>query len=240
MEGHVVKNLKSHLIIMCFLITIASTAYGTTYTYTTLDVPGAAATYPTGINNSGVIVGTYGDASAIYPFIYEGGQLQYGPMVPGAGYYQYFTGINNFGSIVGYYSLSTLPYTRGFLDVGGTFTPINVPGATRTYPLAINDAGDIVGYCIGTIPGLPGNPAAFLYSTGTYTTFLPPGAEVAEATGINDSGDIVGYTTVVINSLPWQVGFLDTAGSFSYFQDPNVAPWPWVAPMHSASTTRVT
>ena len=39
----------------------------------------------------------------------------------------------------------------GFLYVGGTFTPINVPGAVDTQPRDINNAGHIVGsFHVGT------------------------------------------------------------------------------------------
>lgn len=227
-----IKNLNSLLIIVCFVIAIASSAYGTTYTYTPIDVPSAANTWPTGINNAGDIVGTYGDQSATYGFLYQGGKMYYPLQVPGGGYYQDFNGISNTGSIVGYYSSSTSPYTRGFLDVGGTFTPINVPGATRTYPMGINSSGDIVGYSIGTNPLVPTNPEAFLYHAGTFTTFLPPGSEVAYATGINDNGEIVGYTDHVVAEfdvpgygtvrISAQVGFTDSSGSFTFFQEPNV------------------
>jgi probable HAF family extracellular repeat protein len=52
-------------------------------------------------------------------------------------------GINDEGQIVGNFSNSTGEH--GFLDVGGSFTQIDVPGATSTDVFGINDAGQIVG-----------------------------------------------------------------------------------------------
>ena len=35
---------------------------------------------------------------------------------------------------------------HGFLDIGGSFTPVDVPGSTFTEALGINDRGQIVGF----------------------------------------------------------------------------------------------
>jgi hypothetical protein len=40
-----------------------------TYSFTTLDVPGASNTYPQGINNSGQIVGSYSDGAGQHGFL---------------------------------------------------------------------------------------------------------------------------------------------------------------------------
>src|SRR3954447_13134218 len=61
--------------------------------------------------------------------------------VPGAFSTQAF-GINDAGQIVGTFSDSTGTGQHGFLDTGGSFTPIDVPGATiGTFANGINDAG---------------------------------------------------------------------------------------------------
>ena len=52
-------------------------------------------------------------------------------------------GINNSGQIVG--SFDAGGTTHGFLDTGGSFTTIDVPGSSFTIANGINDARQIVG-----------------------------------------------------------------------------------------------
>src|SRR4051794_23703363 len=53
-------------------------------------------------------------------------------------------GINNAGQIVGEFSNESRGGLSGFLNTGGSFTPIDVPGALVTQAFGINDAGQIV------------------------------------------------------------------------------------------------
>ncbi|HEY3197518.1 MAG TPA: PEP-CTERM sorting domain-containing protein, partial [Nitrospirales bacterium] len=96
---------------------------------------------------------------------------------------------------------------QGFLESGGIFTPINVPGASSTLAHGINDAGQIVGgYNVGS--GYHG----FLYSGGSFTPIDVPGASSTQANGINDAGQIVGSFDDVIGGIH---GFLATPVSSS-------------------------
>jgi probable HAF family extracellular repeat protein len=52
-------------------------------------------------------------------------------------------GINDAGQIVGFFRISNGP-AHGFLDIGGSFTQLDVPGAISTTALGINDAAQIV------------------------------------------------------------------------------------------------
>jgi probable HAF family extracellular repeat protein len=77
---------------------------------------------------------------------------------------------------------------HGFLYSGGSYIPLNVPGAVATYANGINDAGQIVGYYRdGT--GTHG----FLFSGGSYTTLNAPASFATYAYGINDARQVVGY-----------------------------------------------
>jgi uncharacterized membrane protein len=71
----------------------------------------------------------------------------------------------------------------------GTYTQIDVPGATWTSCWGIDTAGDISG--IYSDPS--GVVHGFLLSGGTYTTIDYPGTSDTELFGINDEGQIVGY-----------------------------------------------
>lgn len=105
-------------------------------------------------------------------------------------------------------------YGGAFLDSGGTFTTISVPGAYSTdAACGINDSGDIVGvYISPTLNPLYGYPAnGFSDVGGTFTTINVPGAGDTVAEGINNSGVIVGYYQQT-SSYPslGTAGFIDT------------------------------
>ena len=82
--------------------------------------------------------------------------------------------------------------SHGFVynSTDGTFTPLNVPGATRTSAYSINDSGQVTGdyreIAFGPSRG-------FVYSgDGTFTTFGPQGARYTYAYSINASGQVAG------------------------------------------------
>jgi probable HAF family extracellular repeat protein len=69
-----------------------------------------------------------------------------------------------------------------------TFTPLDVPGVTRTLAYGINKSGQIVGVYVDQ-SGTHG----FLYADGIFTPVDVPNAPITEAQSINDRGQIVGY-----------------------------------------------
>jgi probable HAF family extracellular repeat protein len=58
---------------------------------------------------------------------------------------------------------------EGFVDSGGRFTTINVPGATNTEVFGINDLGQIVGTTWGLPGETNGQTEAFVESRGVFT-----------------------------------------------------------------------
>jgi probable HAF family extracellular repeat protein len=70
-----------------------------------------------------------------------------------------------------------------------TFTPLDVPGATRTLAFSINDVGQIVGFYEGS-----SGQHGFLYVDGMFTTLsdVPGAVGRTMAFGLNNSGQIVG------------------------------------------------
>src|SRR3954454_4297257 len=136
----------------------------TVYTFTQIDVPGAALTNAFGINNAGQIVGIFANSTGpLHGFIDTGGiftqidVLGADMTVP--------NGINDAGEVVGYFG------NPGFLYSGGSFTQIHGPVSPplATVPTGINNAGQIVGY---TGPGGPG----FIDVGGMFTRIDVPGA----------------------------------------------------------------
>jgi uncharacterized membrane protein len=121
--------------------------------YTTIAVPGAAATWAEGINNAEVIVGWYTNCNScpFQGFMYNGGTyttIDY----PGAAN-TYLAGINDSGLIVGGYgtpvTIGSTEYVwpHGFVYSAGTFSSFDAPfGAVAvTEPFAVNNRGEIVG-----------------------------------------------------------------------------------------------
>lgn len=101
-------------------------------------------------------------------------------------------GINDAGQIVGSFTDTGSSIQHGFLDSGGLFTTIDVPGAAQTVVDGINDAGQVVGYYS---TGFGGISHGFLYVNGIFTTIDFPGALGTQLFDINDAGQIVGEFT---------------------------------------------
>ena len=169
--------------------------------FSTIADPAGTGTRPTGVNNSGTVVGFYNDTTSGHQegFVYNG--TSYTPLnVTLSGATATFAqGINNSGAIVGYYESGGNQY--GFLYNGTAFTQLDPFGSTFTRAIGIDSNGDIVGLYRDSSDNLHG----YLYSNGTYTSLDYPGASLTGAQGINDSGEIVGYYD---NSNGNQFGFL--------------------------------
>ena len=104
-------------------------------------------------------------------------------------------GINSTATpwIVGFYQPDAgLTTSFGFVDEGGTITPIDPFGSTFTQALGVNDLGEIVGSYVG---------ARRQCSTATSTTTASSPVLTRRArssttiNGVNDKGDIVGFYT---------------------------------------------
>lgn len=118
-----------------------------TFAYTTVDVPGAIATFAWGINAGGDIVGSYTDGSSrIHGFVREADAyttIDY----PGAARTE-ARGIGPAGDIVGLYVMPGEPLvnTHGFLlTKHGEFVAVNDPPHTSTIAQRILPDGTILG-----------------------------------------------------------------------------------------------
>jgi len=181
-----------------------------------IDFPGAADTIPSGINNTGKIVGSYtmpiigsGDTTPPAGFVRdEAGQFST-IVVPGATE-TVARGVNDQGSIVGCYTDAS-NVKRGFLLSNAQFTTLDVPGATETCAHDINSSGKIVGQQVSSVNG---ETLGFLRQpNGLYTTLRfpnPVGAttDLTVANGINDADEIVGFYRTQMGSSFSVHGFL--------------------------------
>ena len=120
-------------------------------------------------------------------------------------------GFNNSGQIVG--SFDDTRGTHGFVDMDGSLTTFDVPGAVRiTVVWGISDSGQIAGYFFDGF----GVAHGFLDTSGNFTSIDVPGARDSEALGINNSGQIVGAFADAHGTH----GFVNTGGSFTTIDVP--------------------
>lgn len=159
--------------------------------FTTIDYPGADATYALGVNPQGDIVGGFEDSSGYHAFVLRNGNFSSFDY-PGATWTE-ARGISPRGDIVGMYGLDDNT-THGFLLQDGTLTNIDVPGQQNTMPIKISPSGTIVGcYHASTASGATILDTMYGFTrdeTGVVTSF--PSARTMH-NGVSPSGDIAGY-----------------------------------------------
>jgi len=109
---------------------------------------------------------------------------------PGAVLTEIIGGPNLQGTSVGAYELTTGGPLHGFTrTANGSFTPIDVPGASNTTPDFINLEGVVVGSYLDSA----GTSHGFILNRGTYTTVDYPGAAGSGISSINDLGELSGF-----------------------------------------------
>lgn len=178
------------------------------FSFQKVDVPGASATNPKGINARGDVVGLTvdGDGNG-RGFLYHQGSFKL-IEVPGSSFTN-AVGINSRGDIVGRWS-DAGGNNHGYLLSNGRFKTFDVKGCdSGTVPHGVNDVGDIVGQCVD----VGGNTHGFLLAGGKTTILDFPGADLTDAYKITNEGEIVGFYT--------DAGYLRTSsGNFQSIQVP--------------------
>lgn len=97
------------------------------------------------------------------------------------------TGINNKGDVVGMTNDGSNHF-RGFIDVGGTVTDFEPPGALVEVG-ATNNRGEVV----GTFLDITGVRGFFRNSTGRFTPIDAPAGDFTTARALNNAGVIGGF-----------------------------------------------
>jgi probable HAF family extracellular repeat protein len=144
---------------------------------------------PSGMNNSGEVVGTgYLTNANFHAFLYSDGKMT--DLGPANAYQASAVAINNSGQIIGGYYLNS-GAAGEFFFTGGKMTTLPVPaGASAVSAFSINDNGEIAG-SIFFASGAPAHAAKF--ANGVWTDLgAISGASSTRATAINISGQIVG------------------------------------------------
>jgi hypothetical protein len=201
--------------------------------------------YPTGINDSGTMVGNFpgdqfGDisgfsAQGLYTFCQckplwlSVSSIVYPGVQPGSGQ-TLVTGVNDSGAMVGYYENASDRFAGGFLFNGGVFTPLSFN------PVAINDLGQILGVDssgdtvidtngnIQSLGILPFAPTGFnddgLIAGGDYLYYYPRSSLIQV--------DLPGQSGVQINAINDLGQFVGTAnGSNGQFGFEAATPEPY-------------
>jgi probable HAF family extracellular repeat protein len=156
--------------------------------YRSIDIPGATATYCSGINDAGTIVGSYTTTTGSFGFILSTSGKVTTLTFPGAAETE-ANAINNSGKVVGRYVTSG-GVQHGFMYAAHVFTAIDVPGSISTSVTGLARNGYMVGYFKDPASSTHG----FIRSpSGTFETIDAPGGATLPY-GINSAKQIVGPT----------------------------------------------
>lgn len=195
---------------------------------TTIHVPGSVTTIAVGLNDHREVVGAYVEPGA--PVDPETGESPTRGFLWAKGVFTKLDSpgaistapydIDNSGRIVGNY-VGADRVQHGFVLVGGAFTTIDHPDATRapdltaTRLVGTNDHGKIV----GSYGDDAGTIRAFVRDEdGSFTTFDLPGDDLlAEASGIDNRGRVVGR---YLDATPTLRGFQTDGHSIATIDGP--------------------
>lgn len=203
------RSIRGHLLVAGAGIFCTSALAG--YDYQTLRVEGSVSTMPTGINQRGMIVGTYqlerGADLLMRPFTYRDGTYTLYKVGEPAAYS--FDDINDLRHIVSNIGHRDFTTETWFGD-RRHHTTLEVPGAVDTRAYALNDL-DLVAGAYDHDPDEHGilTTSAFTWSRRDgYRTFdAPAAAGLTVAWGVNVEGAIVG---VYMDAESVYHGFLRT------------------------------
>lgn len=149
--------------------------------------PGASGSLANGINNSGVVAGTYWgeDLSALAGFFYQNGSYRNAVV---NGHPAAIADINDAGYYVGEYGTSQSP-TAFIASPAGGVTILQYPGGYRTGPLWIKNSGEVIGIYEDQYQRVH----TFIYNSKSgYRTIDVPGKHGAGIADVNSSGVMVG------------------------------------------------
>jgi hypothetical protein len=177
--------------------------------FTNVNDPNTGTTPPVfnqllGVNDSNIAVGFYVDAAnGTHGYTYNIGSKTFSaPIddpngVPGT---TTAAAINNSGELAGFYTNGVTDSVEGFIDNGGTFSTIDVPGSMSTMLLGLNDNG----YAVGVASYASGAMFGIVCNTSTLKcleTSDPNGIGTTTFNGINDHNQIVGFYTAGSNTI---------------------------------------
>jgi hypothetical protein len=196
------RVVKLALLMMAATATVAAEPVS----FTSFDIPGASSYFVAGINDEGLVAGTWtaADGSSVGFIRFPDGRISTPIVDPNDNSgLTVLRAINDEGVIAGFYGANV---SNGFLLTEGKFQTVDFPGAVSTALRGINNLGDVSGTY--SIVDLNADEFGFIIPRrGAAISFkLPdPSATGIVAGGINDLRQLVGYYTDATSTL---VGFL--------------------------------
>jgi probable HAF family extracellular repeat protein len=170
--------------------------------FVTLDDPAGSVygTNATGINDAGVIVGTYNDMGDVpHGFLYINGNFNNFDCPNSVGTNAW--GINSSGQIVGFCWYNSTYH--GFLLSNDSYTAIDFPQAALTYLYGINDAGAVA----GTFEDAAGKFHGFTYSGGLFNQVdVLGGTTDTFLIRVKNNGAVVGFAYDSLNESHGIIG----------------------------------
>jgi hypothetical protein len=190
---------------------------------TIIDMPGAARTRVTGMNDAGDVVGFYGFGTAVNFAFVRNRHGEYLDVSPPGALTATAAGINDQGVIVGAYRPAGSTISIGYQLENGVYTPIVFPGATITDPQDINERGEICGRYVSG-----GVQHGFTLIDGVYTSYDIPHFPGASTNYTSFDLHRIGRSELMIGDVrdarftPVQVHgvFIDRDGTIEVFDYP--------------------
>ncbi|MFY9741806.1 MAG: hypothetical protein WAK21_07375 [Candidatus Sulfotelmatobacter sp.] len=201
------------------LIALPGNARSQTYTFTSIDVPGAQDTFCDGINDAGNVTGFYYNDFGYYDgFLLKDGNFTTLKYLTHSGDGTFLYGINDFNQLVGW-ETPRGGITDGLEGSGDSVILIVEPDGSDTYVWDITNAAEIV----GSYSDASGSGVLYGFTDvgGIFTTVVVPHASSTEVHGINKQRQLVG---IAYDQTLTQHGFQDDNGKFSVFDFPG-AVW---------------
>lgn len=139
--------------------------------YHEVSVPSGSNVSANAISDNGLIVGIYRDTNKLLQsFLDDHGTFTtvVDPFAKAGT--TFATGVNTSGEIVGYYTDVASGLIKGFVDIGGTFSTIDVQPGLNTQILGVNNAGQLVGDTISL--------KSYIYEDSHQSFDLTPGIDL--------------------------------------------------------------
>jgi uncharacterized membrane protein len=161
------------------------------YSFSNIDLPDAANTTVSNLNNAGSIVGTFQDAAGNFHGYVTGkdGTTTVVDFPDSTG--TFAEGLNDRGDVTGFYN-DAAGVSHGFILEDGNFVTLDLPGALLTQPIGINNRRQVVGSYQSADQGFHG----FLFDDGQFATIdQGPETGLAASTSpfsISNRGEIAG------------------------------------------------
>jgi len=200
------KSAGTRVVKLALFIVVTATIAAEPVSFTSFDIPGATSYFVPGINDEGLVTGSWltADGSEVGFTRFPDGRISTPILDPNDNSgLTVLRAINDEGVIAGFYGANV---SHGFLLTEGKFRTMDFPGAVSTALRGINNLGDVSGTY--SIVDLNADEFGFIIPRrGPAISFkLPdPTATGIVVGGINDLRQLVGYFTDATSTL---VGFL--------------------------------